>query len=107
MPRKTDEEFLRMFHRYSYLTSDDSLRRISCFRQHDAAFPRWLLVQEAMDLRGYDYARKKREAEYWWRKNGWEGTTMDFFRLKGKTHHRDIRGRLYKPGENTKVAELP
>ena len=85
-PRQTDEEFLRMFHRYGYLTSDDSLRRISCFRQHDAAYPRWLLVQEALDLWGYDYARKKREAEYWWRKNGWEGTIMEFFRLKGKTH---------------------
>ena len=96
-PLKTDEEFLRMFHRYGYLTSDDTLRRISLFRQTDTAFPRWLLVQEATDLRGYNYERKKREAEFWWRKNGWEGTVMEFLRLKEMHHNRDMRRRLYEP----------
>ena len=83
-PPKMDEDFLRMFHRYGYLTSNDSLRRISCFRQDDPEFPRWLLVQEFADCGRYNYALKKREAEYWWRKNGWEGCIMEFFRLKEK-----------------------
>ncbi len=73
-----------MFHRYGSLTSDDSLRRISYFRQDTPAFPRWLLVHESMDLGDCDCALKNQEAEFWWRKNGWEGCVMMFLRLKQK-----------------------
>lgn len=72
-----------MYQRYAYLTSDDHYKRVSCFKQDDLSFPRWLLVQEFTNFYD-DLALKKKEAEYWWRKNGWEGVTLEFFRLKGE-----------------------
>ena len=59
---KTDQDLLRMFHRYGYLTFNDELCRISCCRQDNPQYSRWLLVQESMDFSGYDYPLKKREA---------------------------------------------
>ena len=49
-----------MFHRYAYLMSDDHYRRVSCFKQDDPSFPRWLLVQEFTFLM-VDTALKKKE----------------------------------------------
>lgn len=73
-----------MFHRYAYLTSHEHLRRVSCFRQDSPSFPRWLLLQEFTDL-WEDTALKKRESEYWWHKNGWNGVIVEFFqRAKGE-----------------------
>ena len=80
--KRSDDAFLRMFHRYGYLTSYPQLCRISAFRQDHPAFPRWLLVQEFDDFWAYDSALKKREAEHWWRKNGWEGCVVEFFKLR-------------------------
>ena len=82
LTKRSDNAFLRMFHRYGYLTSHSQLRRISAFRQHDPAFPQWLPVQEFDDFLGDDCALKKREAEHWWRKNGWEGCVVEVFKLR-------------------------
>lgn len=74
-----------MYQRYAYLTSNGSYHRISAFRQKDPIYPRWLIMQEFLsDVRFNDsVAVKKKEAEYWWRKHGWEGVLVDFFRIKG------------------------
>lgn len=71
-----------MYRQYAFMTSLDEYLRISCFRQHDPSFPRWLVVQEFGDLY-HDYALKKKEAEYLWRKNGWKGVKVEFFRARG------------------------
>ena len=52
-------------------------QRMSCFKQDHSSFPRWLLVQEFTSFED-DLALKK-EAEYWWRKNGWEGEKVGLF----------------------------
>ena len=69
-----------MYHRYAYLTSHDHYQRVSCFKQDDPSLPCWLLVQEFTSFKN-DLALKKKEAEYWWRKNGWEGVILEFFQL--------------------------
>ncbi|KAL8678598.1 MAG: hypothetical protein Q9186_005061 [Xanthomendoza sp. 1 TL-2023] len=56
-----DEQFARMFYRYAYLRSNEYyLREFTCLCD--------------------DYGQKKREVEYWWRKNGWEGVIPEFFK---------------------------
>ena len=52
------------------------------FRQEDPASPRWLMIQEFTDLYIDDPSLKKKEAEYWWRKNGCDGVIVEFFRVK-------------------------
>lgn len=69
-----------MYHRYAYLTSHKHYQRVSCFKQDDPSLPRGLLVQEFTSFED-DLALKKKEAEYWWRKNGREGVILEFFRL--------------------------
>ncbi|KAL8847611.1 MAG: hypothetical protein Q9221_007341 [Calogaya cf. arnoldii] len=76
-----DRQFAHMFYRYAYLQLHEHFRRVSCFRQDDPSLPRFLLVQEFTDLYD-DYHLKKREAEYWWRKNGWEGVIPEFFGIR-------------------------
>lgn len=72
-----------MVKRYRYLTSIDGYRRINLFRREDPASPHWLMIQEFTDLTTVsDPSLKKREAEYWWRKNGCEGVVGEFFRLR-------------------------
>ncbi|KAL8913115.1 MAG: hypothetical protein Q9171_002009 [Xanthocarpia ochracea] len=89
--KTTDADFLAMFHRYAFLTLNERYRRCSAFKQHDPDLPRWLMVQEfgeqdfmqsecgglvdASDL-------KKRQSEYWWRKNGWEGVRVGIFKIR-------------------------
>ena len=67
------------------MTSLKEYQRTSCFRQDDTSIPRWLLVQEFGDLYvdGVHPALKKKEAEYLWRKHGWEGVEVEFFRARG------------------------
>jgi len=73
-----DEEFANMFRRYAYLTTDEHYKRVSCFKQDDPSIPRWLVLQEFTSF-VYEFPLKKKEAEYWWRKNGWEGVLVEFF----------------------------
>ena len=73
-----------MFERMAYLMSEEHFRRISCFKQIEPEMPRWLVIEEFTELSTNSewLALKKREAEYWWRKNGWDGVLVDFFRLR-------------------------
>lgn len=73
-----------MYQQYAYLTSSESYHRISAFRQENSTYPRWLIVQEFLsDVKLNDsVAVKKKEAEYWWRKNGWGGVLVEFFGIK-------------------------
>ncbi|KAL8856313.1 MAG: hypothetical protein Q9178_007077 [Gyalolechia marmorata] len=89
--KSTDADFLAMFHRYAFLTNNERYRRCSAFKQHDPDLPRWLMVQEFGEQ---DFAEpecgglihtgdlKKRQAEYWWRKNGWEGVRVGIFQIR-------------------------
>lgn len=58
----------------------------NCFRHGDdaASLARWLVVREFTKLSSNSkwLALKKREAEYWWRKNGWDGVLVEFFKLQ-------------------------
>ena len=66
--------------------SDEDFRRNSCFKLqgNSSSLARWLVVQEFMKLSSSSQwlALKKREAEYWWRKNGWDGVLVEFFMLQ-------------------------
>jgi len=68
--------------RYRYLTSVDGYRQVKLFRQEDPASPHWLMIQEFTDLYIGDPSLKKKEAEYWWRKNGCDGVIAEFFRRR-------------------------
>ena len=86
---KSDDDFFRMCQSYAYMSMNDSYQRTSCFRltqKNDPSLPHWLIVQEfrkEMYVDRWWLALKKKEAEYLWRKNGWEGVKVEFFRERG------------------------
>lgn len=83
MNAENDAQFTLMFQRYAYLVSHEHYVRVTCFKQDDASFPRWLLVQEFTSMwDGTEFNLKKKEVEYWWRKNGWSGVIPEFFKLR-------------------------
>ena len=80
-----DEKFRIIFERFAYLISHKHFRRISCFkREEGSSLPQWLVTSEFTELPTSSWwlTLKKQEAEYWWRKNGWEGVLIEFFRLR-------------------------
>lgn len=90
---KTDQDFLQMFQRYACLMSSESYHRISAFAQDDPTYPRWLIVQEFVDPVCFNdsVAQKKREAEWWWRQDGWEGILVEFFGVKDNEKQIEVR----------------
>lgn len=80
-----DEKFCIIFERFAYLISREHFRRVSCFkREEDSSPPQWLVISEFSELPTSHWwlTLKKQEAEYWWRKNGWERVLIEFFRLR-------------------------
>ncbi|KAL8653410.1 MAG: hypothetical protein Q9226_003861 [Calogaya cf. arnoldii] len=81
---ESDAQFAVMFQRYAYLVSHEEYIRVTCFKQDNGSYPRWLLVQEFMTMWNVsEFNLKKQEVEYWWRKNGWTGVLPEFFKLRG------------------------
>lgn len=72
-----------MFRRYAFLTTDEYYKRVSCFQQDDPSLPQWLVLQEFGAINGLNFPLKKLEAEYWWRKHGYEGVLVEFFQQVG------------------------
>ena len=78
---KVDEDMLHLFDDYDYLTFEESFRRISLFKQDNPDFPRWLLMLEFSRSLNYnhDISLKKKEIEYWLRRNGWDEVLVEAF----------------------------
>ena len=79
-----DEKFRMILERFAYLISHEHFRRISCFKREEDSSPQWLVTSELTGLPTSQWwiTLKKQEAEYWWRKNGWEGVLVEFFRSR-------------------------
>ncbi|KAL8992075.1 MAG: hypothetical protein Q9169_007394 [Polycauliona sp. 2 TL-2023] len=80
---ESEAQFAIMFQRYAYLVSLERYIRTTCYTQDDPALPRWLLVQEFVEMwEVTDFNLKKKEVEHWWRKNGWDGVIPEFFKSR-------------------------
>ena len=89
MSSTTDDHFRPLFARFANLTSEPNFRRVSALKQSTTSpgtEAHYLLLQEFENLEQnwVDWrAIKKCEAEYWWRKHGFKGVLVEFFRRHG------------------------
>lgn len=102
----TDEnnaQFLRQVERYPQMTSLEEYRRFAAYQQNDPSYPRWLLVVEFDELEKISrhntrwmqnlyYRRKKKEIKAWWRRQGFRGVKLNFYKLV-ETHAGDKAGK--------------
>jgi hypothetical protein len=85
------------------MTSLEEYRRFAAYQQNDPSHPRWLLVVEFDELEKISrhntrwmqnlyYRRKKKEIKAWWRRQGFRGVKLNFYKLV-ETHAGDKAGK--------------